>query len=121
MWGIHTKRGGYIFTYQAPAGRDDQEWKERARESATKEVYDILIEWLTQGAEWLPVPGESPEALMPRHPEFAYRLEGEWKGWNHLLGVKAGDAAAAFEEHQKQDRLEAQAWDLWLEKVVPSS
>ena len=36
---------------------------------------------------------------MPMHPEFVYRTEGKWKGWNDFLG-------AACRDETEQDVLE---------------
>ncbi len=40
----------------------------------------IIQTWLKEGRDGKP--GE-----VPAHPEFEYRLTGEWKGWNHFYGV----------------------------------
>ena len=42
----------------------------------------IIQTWLKEGHDGKP--GE-----LPTHPEFVYRLTGEWKSWNHFFGISS--------------------------------
>ena len=44
------------------------------------EVRLIIRTWLNEGYDGM-------DAKLPAHPEFLYRLSGDWKGWNEFLGV----------------------------------
>lgn len=52
------------------------------------------------------------DAKMPLHPEFVYRLSGEWVGWNAFLGVQTGDPH--YDENAERDRVETTAWLVYL-------
>ena len=65
--------------------------------------------WLTQGNEMHPDP-DLGEHGMPAHPEFVYRLSGEWTNWNDFLSTEA--KSPEFSRHQRYDVLEDSVFDL---------
>ena len=69
----------------------------------------IAFNWLTQGNEVHPDP-RLGEHGMPAHPEFVYRLSGEWESWNEFLSVEANTPEAT--RHQRYDVLEDSVFDL---------
>ena len=69
----------------------------------------IAFDWLTHGKDVHPDPSLG-EHGMPAHPEFHYRLSGQWEGWNDFLGVEANAPQAAM--HQRLDAIEDSLFDL---------
>lgn len=53
----------------------------------------LLAEWLKNGHDTL-------ESGVPRHPEFVFRISGEWMGWAQFLGCEPS------RELTLQDRIE---------------
>lgn len=43
-------------------------------------VRPIIQTWLKEGHDGM-------DGELPAHPEFVYRLSGEWKGWNEFFGI----------------------------------
>ena len=62
-----------------------------------EQVERVIQDWLEEGTA---IGRES----MPIHPEFVYRMSGDWTGWNQFCGVKPDDVA--FEENRLTDVVE---------------
>lgn len=69
-----------------------------------KKIEEILSEWRNHGEETL-----KQAVGMPRHPEYIYRLTGDWQGWNHMFGVLPEDVVN-YRQNLEQDRLEDEAF-----------
>ena len=67
------------------------------------EMRSIIQQWLEEGHD-------ANEKGLPAHPEFIYRLSGDWKGWNHLLAVSPEQQE--WEEHISRDRSEGCAFQI---------
>lgn len=72
-------------------------------------VRQTAFYWLTQGNDVHPDPSLG-EHGMPAHPEFVYRLSGEWTNWNDYLGTEA--KSREFARNQRYDVLEDSVFDL---------
>lgn len=73
-------------------------------------VDSVLKEWREHGRAVSDGHGSLPKG-MPRHPELAYRISGEWEGWNDFLGTSAQADPHTFAYHEMQDRIERIAFD----------
>lgn len=73
-----------------------------------QKVNEILHRWLVEGEE-----DHTTEdgQLIPKCPEFVYRLSGEWKGWSDFLGVDF--SSEAYKDNEYRDQLEDQAFALF--------
>ena len=58
------------------------------------EVRLIIRTWLNEGYDGM-------DTESPAHPEFLFRLSGEWKGWNDFLGVTRDKPE--WKEYQSKD------------------
>lgn len=65
------------------------------------QAFDRVRQWLFEGD--LPHPQDS---RLPLHPEFLYRLNGEWTSWSEFL-------QAENESNAKQDLVDKFAWQLY--------
>lgn len=72
-------------------------------ESEMDEIAKVIHAWMTEGDM------DHPEHGIPLHPEYVYRLTGDWKGWNHLFNTTPDDQET-YEEHRRLDVLEDRAW-----------
>ena len=59
----------------------------------------ILEDWLSRG-------NDVSDTGLPRHPEFIYRKQNKWKGWDAFLGT-------GTTENVPRDRTEDRAWELY--------
>lgn len=48
---------------------------------------------------------------IPAHPEFVFRLSGEWQGWSDFLGTPKG--TPQYEANAKVDDVESEAYRLF--------
>jgi len=65
----------------------------------------IVDAWFRDGDRSVPDhPG------LPQHPEYVYRLSGDWQGWNGFLGVDPG--APEYAHHERIDAIEDRAFRL---------
>ena len=71
-----------------------------------EKIKNILNDWQAKGNDSNP---ENP--AIPLHPEFHYRLTGEWKGWNDFLGVP--QCSSIYKENHTLDLMENKAWELY--------
>jgi hypothetical protein len=62
---------------------------------------DILSSWLREGQDRI------SGTDMPKHPEFIYRLSGEWEGWSDFLGSDT--------DHSARDKMENEAFIFYKE------
>ena len=67
----------------------------------------IVHEWQTLGFSSNP-----SNVLVYKHPEFIFRLSGDWKGWNDFLNIKLG--SPHYAENEQADLIENLAWSLYL-------
>ena len=71
-----------------------------------KEITDIIKSWEDEGHE----SRGGEDSKLPRHPGYVYRLAGDWPGWNTFLAIDK--TADAYEEHERIDRLEDEAFKI---------
>ena len=76
-----------------------------------RQVLAIVGTWVSNGQNWNQNP-ESEMYKLPEHPEFVYRLSGEWTGWNKFLGLNQREKS--YIENVQQDGLEDLAWKYFL-------
>ena len=71
--------------------------------SSETEAIKILNMWEEFGEEsgWFGNPD------IPRHPEFIYRISGDWCGWSHFIG------SPNSEENYTRDIVENLAWEIF--------
>jgi len=79
--------------------------------SDEKMVRDIIKKWKMHGDKLHKDPALKKEGI-PRHPEYVYRLDGQWRGWNHFLGTEEADPRYA--ENEMMDGLEDIAFS-WMQ------
>ncbi|GIC77151.1 hypothetical protein FMO003_25510 [Moritella sp. F3] len=68
-------------------------------------VQETLNNWRSSGQEF--------NGDLPKHPEFIFRISGEWKGWNDLVGITDSNSDQ-YKENEIQDQIEDKAWLLYL-------
>jgi len=68
-------------------------------------------EWRMSGEDLHKEP-EMREKRLPRHPGFVYRNSGDWKGWNHFLGVTDTNSEE-YRINEQTDKLEAAAYKIY--------
>ncbi|MDH0450824.1 hypothetical protein [Shewanella sp. GD04112] len=73
-----------------------------------QQIETILAAWLSVGNEF------NPHNKLYRHPEFIFRKAGEWNGWNDFFGLSPD--ADTYEENDRINELENQAWELYKER-----
>ena len=71
--------------------------------SMKKEIDAVIKAWVDQGKD-------TNDNNMPRHPEYVYRLSGEWCGWVDVFNLT--EDSPNYAEHKKIDRLEDMAFIL---------
>lgn len=69
-------------------------------------VIRILQDWRTKGHS---TGGSTAAANMPLHPEYVYRISGDWTSWNDLFSVPVEETDSRA-ENDKADFLESIAW-----------
>lgn len=79
---------------ELPSGVQIEMVMERAKQ--------IVLEWLTKDS------GFHDE--LPAHPEFVYRITGDWQGWNHFLDVEVG--TTDYDANAREDALEDGLFDV---------
>ena len=65
-------------------------------------VNKIIKNWRHQGQD-------ANDRGWPAHPELVFRMSGEWKGWNHLLGIDQSNPN--YPANDRQDWLEGIAYE----------
>jgi hypothetical protein len=86
-------------------------------------IHQIILQWSKVGDQAKLIKNKKGEASwVPQHPEFIYRREAKWNGWNEFLGI-----VSSTEEGKKNlqaDYLEKIAWQVveakYLSATVPS-
>ena len=73
----------------------------------TGAAYDIIDIWTKEGEDEYFAGVQGMPAGIPLHPEFVYRKNGMWKGWNDLLGANE-------ESNNERDSLENVAWSVYI-------
>ena len=66
-------------------------------------IGNIIESWFAKGTQ-----AHSTHPHLPLHPEFIYRLSGEWRGWNDFLGIDTDDQE--FDTHRRIDEVEDRAF-----------
>jgi len=69
-----------------------------------KRPRNIVLNWHRNGTKHL-------KNGFPAHPEFIYRLSGEWQGWNDFLGTPKG--TPEYRENATLDAIESEAYVLF--------
>jgi hypothetical protein len=62
--------------------------------------------WIKYGEDEHPIPLSCGIRGVPLHPEFVYRKNGKWKGWNDLLGINE-------QSNDERDSFEDMAWSVY--------
>jgi hypothetical protein len=70
-----------------------------------KSIDEVISEWKAHGEDTFDADG----IIMPAHPEYVFRLTGEWTGWNDVCGVQEGDEQ--YEYNLAVDAIENAAWE----------
>ena len=65
---------------------------------------EIALQWQRKGLYTL-------KNGLPAHPEFVYRLSGEWQGWSQFLGTQRG--TPEFMKNAEVDTVESEAYRLF--------
>ena len=78
-----------------------------ANTEKTKKVRDMIKLWKMEGDDEHPIPLSCGIRGVPLHPEFVYRKNGMWKGWNDLLGANE-------QSNNERDSLEDVAWSVYI-------
>ncbi|BBL92354.1 hypothetical protein VroAM7_50070 (plasmid) [Vibrio rotiferianus] len=76
-------------------------------ESATRR----LSSWLSTGKEFNLTTG------LPKHPEFLFRISGEWKGWNNFLNISNNHPC--YKSNIDQDVIDNLAWQIYRSRYAP--
>ena len=77
------------------------------RNACGDKIGAVVREWVQHGHDPHP---RWADGRMPKHPEFVYRLSGEWKGWDYFL---LGPDAEPNPKHRARDELEDEAWRVY--------
>lgn len=72
-----------------------------------KEIRAIIKHWQNDGEKEL-------KNRVPVHPEFIYRFDGEWQGWNDLLSVDMINDREKFIANRTRDELEDEAFARYI-------
>ncbi len=73
------------------------------------QIKAVLSEWSLEGGESATDPDLGK---MLAHPEYVYRLSGNWPGWSEFLTVSSDSDAEEYEANRIQDALEDKAFDI---------
>jgi hypothetical protein len=76
----------------------------------TQRIEEIIQEWEKEGGDSHP-----EEPRLPLHPEFFYRISGEWKGWNHFLNTPI--SSHHYQENLAADEIENKAWLIYKKRL----
>lgn len=77
------------------------------------ELVDVSDQAVSEIVKKWQVFGRDINGDMPKHPEFIFRISGEWKGWNDLVGITDSNSDQ-YKENEIQDQIEDKAWLLYL-------
>ena len=99
----------HLDTAQIIAANLDVQVIDLIEDDSDQPIINMMSMWLQEGG----VPA-SVRSDMPSHPEYVYRLSGDWKGWNHFLDLNHDDPEYKeyYEAHLRMDRLEDRTFRL---------
>jgi hypothetical protein len=75
---------------------------------------ELNSSWIEQILENWKKHGHETRNGVPLHPEFVYRLEGKWKGWNHYRSL--GSEFEGIKVHNLNDKIEDEAFAKWQQE-----
>ena len=79
-------------------------------------VESVIHEWETKGNDSRDENGVE----MPCSPEYVFRKQGDWKGWNSFLSNVEGECCPdCYEENEVADVIEDIAWKQICHKYLP--
>jgi len=71
-------------------------------------VNELVKKWQVFGYDY--------NGTLPKHPEFLFRVNNTWRGWNYLVG-QTDKNSNVYKENEARDYLEDRAWLIFKSRI----